>query len=430
MIDHSKRALLRASGIGYLQPTLPMPGSKASSLRALWLGGLAQDSSVIHNFLHCDDTAVMMNALQSLGAILSNKGSALVIERGIQKHTVPEFIDLKESGLTFRLLASYWALHGSAPLRLTGQGRLLQRPMKGLFDALAPWGITTEHSSEALKIYPKAPDRPVVLNIESGVTSQWLSGLAISLSQLPQGGRLAWFGDVVSQPYLELTSYWMNKFGMNPRRGETFWDITHESIRGGEKTVEGDWSSAAPFILAAAFLKTSITLSGLGTKEPQGDRNLLEIISPGIKHHWQDNLLVIHGLMSEGIHCDLSETPDLAPVIAAACVFTKKTSHLYGLRTLRDKESDRFLKIQELIEWLGGHWTSPDNGSLIIHPKVGQDHPLYSFDPSNDHRIAFAAALGGLQVGGVLLDSECVQKSFPEFWSLWEAMLGTKDSSR
>jgi len=128
--------------------------------------------------------------------------------------------------------------------------------------------------------------------------------------------------------------------------------------------------------------------------------------------------------LKQGIREDLSSCPDLAPVLAAACVFGTEPSHLKGLQTLPDKESDRLQKIQELIHWLGGTCEIKDRSEVTIYPRTSIKRPSGAFDPDNDHRMAFAAALGALQTGGLLLNHTCVNKTLPQFWDLWNHMLG------
>ncbi len=96
--------------------------------------------------------------------------------------------------------------------------------------------------------------------------------------------------------------------------------------------------------------------------------------------------------------------------------------HLSGLQTLPGKESDRLKKINELVLWLGGRTEIRYNSKIIIYPRAQASKPIAPFDPSGDHRMAFAFALGALDTGGRILDPLCVNKTFPNFWMEWSKM--------
>ena len=102
-------------------------------------------------------------------------------------------------------------------------------------------------------------------------------------------------------------------------------------------------------------------------------------------HQWKDRELHIEGKIKQGIHEDLSSCPDLAPVLAAACVLGTEPSHLKGLQTLPDKESDRLQKIQELIYWLGGTCEIKHRSEMTIYPRTSIMRPSGAFDPDHDH---------------------------------------------
>jgi 3-phosphoshikimate 1-carboxyvinyltransferase len=96
---------------------------------------------------------------------------------------------------------------------------------------------------------------------------------------------------------------------------------------------------------------------------------------------------------------------------------------LRGLHPLPLKECDRLDASAELVRWLGGQAEVIGDHTLRIQPgRPTRNQP--PFDPRNDHRMAFAAAVGGLRWGGELRDPHCVAKTFPEFWEVWAGMLG------
>ncbi|MBL0314172.1 MAG: hypothetical protein IPP78_16030 [Holophagaceae bacterium] len=190
----------------------------------------------------------------------------------------------------------------------------------------------------------------------------------------------------------------------------------------------GDWSGAAAFLAAAAVTGRSISLGPLDPDDPQGDRAIESIlVDAGCTSRWHGNRLSLSGPMLRGIHADLTLCPDLGPVLAATCALGPEPSTLTGLQTLPHKECDRLEASAELVRWLGGEAEVIGDHTLEIRPakdaaprSLGAQSP---FDPRNDHRMAFAAAVGALRCGGLLKDPACVAKTFPDFWEVWKEML-------
>jgi 3-phosphoshikimate 1-carboxyvinyltransferase len=136
--------------------------------------------------------------------------------------------------------------------------------------------------------------------------------------------------------------------------------------------------------------------------------------------------LRVWGPLKRGLRADLTDCPDLGPVLAATAALAPEPSLLTGLHTLPLKECDRLEASAELVRWLGGTAQVEGDHTLAIEPVEGPaDLNREPFDPRNDHRMAFAAAVGGLKRGGRLKDPHCVAKTFPDFWGVWHTLLGS-----
>jgi 3-phosphoshikimate 1-carboxyvinyltransferase len=138
---------------------------------------------------------------------------------------------------------------------------------------------------------------------------------------------------------------------------------------------------------------------------------------------WKGGALTFRGPLVRGFQADLESCPDLGPVLAATAALAPAASVLTGLHTLPLKECDRLDASAELVRWLGGEAAVEGDHTLRIAPGTDPG-PRGPFDPRNDHRMAFAAAVGALRHGGDLKDPQCVAKTFPEFWSAWNHLLG------
>jgi 3-phosphoshikimate 1-carboxyvinyltransferase len=144
----------------------------------------------------------------------------------------------------------------------------------------------------------------------------------------------------------------------------------------------------------------------------------------GCSVQWvEPQALELSGGLRRGLDADLTDCPDLGPVLAALAALAPGPSELRGLQTLPLKECDRLDASAELVRWLGGRAEIFGNHTLRITPGIPPPGRA-PFDPRNDHRMAFAAAVGGLRWGGDLLDPDCVAKTFPGFWEVWRGMLG------
>lgn len=205
------------------------------------------------------------------------------------------------------------------------------------------------------------------------------------------------------------------------------WEIPGGTLRPVDLELPADWSGAAALICAAAVTGRAVELGPLDPEDGQGDRALPRILAAaGCSFTWvPGQRLRLWGPLKRGIRADLTDCPDLGPVLAATAALAPEPSLLTGLHTLPLKECDRLEASVELVQWLGGHAELETKFSLRIEPVSGPpDLAREPFDPRADHRMAFAAAVGGLKRGGRLKDPACVAKTFPDFWGAWHALLG------
>jgi len=148
------------------------------------------------------------------------------------------------------------------------------------------------------------------------------------------------------------------------------------------------------------------------------------LVAAGCEATWDGPQLTLRGPLRRGLTADLETCPDLGPVLAATAALAPGPSVLTGLQTLPLKECDRLDASAELVRWLGGQAEVIGDHTLRITPGPVPPAVRAPFNPRNDHRMAFAAAVGALRTGGELEDPDCVAKTFPEFWSAWDRLLG------
>ncbi len=400
-----------------------LPGSKSVTNRALLLAAAAAGSSTLRGALEAEDTRCMREALQSLGIPVRRSGGAWCIEGG--HPPVPASpLWLGASGTSLRFLLPWLALHAEGDAEFRGDPRLFERPLGPLVDALSRIGAGWEPCPGGGRLRPARGVERIDLEVDGTLSSQFLSGLAMAAAALPRGGRLHWTRPVASASYLDLTARWMRAFGCDSDLQAGHWSIPGGTLRGAAVDLPADWSGAAAFLAAAAVTGRALTAGALDPADAQRDRDLVGILeAAGCRSAWEGDRLTLGGPLHSGLEANLEASPDLGPVLAAVAALAPGPSVLTGLHTLPFKECDRLSASAELVEWLGGEARVEGGHTLRIRPGTAPDPERPPFDPRQDHRMAFAAAVGGLRCGGDLRDSECVAKTFPDFWQRWGRML-------
>lgn len=400
-----------------------IPGSKSVTNRALLLAAQCEGRSLLRAGLESEDTRWMREALRDLGTSVEESEVGWIIQGGARPApTKPLW--LGASGSTLRFLLPWLAVEAKSPVTLHGEVRLFERPLAPLIESLQSLGAHWQRQVQGGVLHPSTtPPERLEVTIEAALSSQFVTGLALAAAGRPQGGRLQWKGEAASRSYLELTAHWLARFGCESRLERHSWEIPGGCLQARSVELPADWSGAAAFLCAAAVSGRAIRLGPLDFQDPQGDRELLAILQQaGCRAVWEGQSLWFSGPLLRGIQADLTNCPDLAPVLAATAALAPSPSLLSGLHTLPLKECDRLEASAELARWLGANVEILSPAALRIHPGPlpGLRAP---FDPRADHRMAFAAALGGLRCGGELRDPGCVAKTFPTFWETWHTML-------
>lgn len=400
-----------------------VPGSKSITNRALLLAAMAPGMSLLRGGLDADDTRWMRESLWTLGLPVVAEDGEWKLTGGMAPGAAAPLY-LGASGTTLRFLLPWLALRSRVPLRLTGEPRLFERPLAPLLNPLLALGAKwVPHEGGAwLHPVPQEPERLDAL-IDGSLSSQFISGLAMAAAGLPKGGHLHWAEPVASRSYLDVTRRWLARFGCVTELLESEWLIPGGRLHPVDLDLPGDWSGAAAFLAAAAVMGRGIKIAPLEETDPQGDKAMVDIlVEAGCTAQWDGLQLFFAGPLRTGIRADLALCPDLGPVLAAASALAPEPSVLTGLHTLRNKECDRLDASAELVRWLGGEAEIVGEHTLKIRPGKGPaERP--PFDPRDDHRMAFAAAVGALRCGGDLLNPDCVAKTFPTFWKVWASML-------
>jgi len=383
--------------------TIALPHSKSITNRALLIAALCDGRPLVLHPALCDDTAVMVAALD--------------------RHAGT--IDVDGAGTAMRFLTAYYATRRGECVTLDGNERMRQRPIGPLVDALRTLGADITYRGE--DGFPPLLIRGTTLHggdvtINGGVSSQFVSAVMMVLPVVG-GGNISLTGDIVSPPYIHMTADVMREMG-------ALVDIDRDGIHigsgyaGNDIDVEADWSAAAPWYALAALLpQSSFTLEGLTARSIQGDAHLVELGRKlGIASQFGPQGVTLDTSHFTGCCCscfaDMSATPDLAPSWAVLLCLLERSFRMTGLRTLHIKESDRVEALREELLKLGYVLKIEGEDAISWYGErsaITRQPPV--IDPHGDHRLAMAFAPAAVRFPGlVITDAAVVGKSYPAYW--------------
>jgi 3-phosphoshikimate 1-carboxyvinyltransferase len=400
--------------------TFQAPPSKSGTHRAFITASLARGSSFIKRPLHSDDTEVTRGTLEHWGVVFADTDDGVRIEgcAGIFSCIPDQKMNMRDSGTSMRFCTSL-ALLCHTPVILDGSPRMRERPIGPLVQALNNLGARITYLDRngypPLRIAGMLKGGEVIVSGKE--SSQFISSLLLAAPYASENVIIRCEEVPVSRSYIDTTLSIMEHFGVScEREGYLAYQVHADSpYHGSIYTVEGDFSSAAYFLAIPAICRGSVLVKGLDPSSTQGDRIFVDILSAmGCTVRWKkDRIEVSCDGDLEGITADLSSAPDIVQTVCMVAARARSASTLTGVSHLRLKESDRLTATAEILRSLGaGVQVTKDAITIIPAPLHGG-----VIDPGNDHRTAMSAAILGLGIGGVtILQAECVNKSFPEFW--------------
>jgi len=391
------------------------PPSKSYMQRAIALAVLSKKPTTISNLSDCNDCKAAIGVAESLGCRIESQNGELKVSppiNGLNGNS----LHCGESGLALRMFTPIAALSGNNVM-LTGEGSLTQRPVGFMEDTLRQLGVTVETANGLLPMRVKGPVSGGKAMVDGSVSSQFLTGLLISLPTVCNNSLLV-VDKLTSKPYIDMTLQIMRDFGVNVSHEnyELFNIIGKQEYSCSHYRVEGDWSGAASLIVAAA-IAGNLKILGLNPDSAQADRAILAVLKlTGTEYHFDaDNSL--HILKNSNLRpfdFDATNCPDLFPVLAALASNCKGKSFITGVHRLTHKESNRAEAIQTELGKLGIEIEIENDKMIISGGKIKGG----SASACNDHRMAMSLALCALNADSPvrIIGTECVGKSYPNFF--------------
>lgn len=410
---------------GTLKGEVTPPPSKSRAHRLLICAALGKEPCTIACSSVNDDIIATMRCLNALGASITyssgvfNVNPVKVVKGGT--------LDCGESGSTLRFLVSVAAVLG-ADATFVGSGKLPQRPMGALTDVLAEHGISfTRLAADELPVSCRGELRGGKYILPGNISSQYLTGLLFALPLANDDSEIEIVGGLTSASYVAMTLDALATAGISiEHEGNIFRIKGNQQYRvPSDLIVEGDWSSAAFWVVAGVVGAKPVTVCGMNEESLQGDSAIVtHLRNMGAFIGQQGDRVIAMPSHLFGAELDCTDTPDLVPVLSVAAAVAQGTTLFTGVGRLRFKECDRLAAMKELLALYG------------ISSQIGEDtftvfggEPVASsvVDSCGDHRIAMAAAImstvsrGVTAIGG----ASCVAKSYPAFFDDFASLGGS-----
>lgn len=377
-----------------------LPASKSISNRALILSALSYSEDAIENLSDCDDTQVMVRALES------------------ETNT----FDIGAAGTAMRFLTAFLSkTYGEWVI--TGTERMKQRPIKLLVDALNGLGARIEYVENEgfppLRIFGCALIGGSI-RLNGSVSSQYISALMMIAPYMQKGLTIHLEGKVISIPYIHMTLQMMKQFGAKVVFENNTISIEAQPYKAIAYRVESDWSAASYWYEMVSLAgKGEVYLPFLNAKSLQGDSKLADLYTQlGVGTRFETGGVTIFstGQYVSRFDYNFTDQPDLAQTFAVNCCIKNIPFEFTGLESLKIKETNRVLALINELRKLGFVLTEPAEGALAWKGERTTPDAAIKITTYEDHRMAMAFAPVALLHDIRIADAQVVSKSYPRFW--------------
>lgn len=404
---------------------IDVPGSKSYTHRLLIASALSDGRCILKNCLKSEDTVFTLETLRLMGIRIEDSEKETIVygSKGILK-AYDKPIYLANSGTSMRLLTGVAAL-GKGEYTLTGTERMSQRPIQDLLDGLNSLGVEASsiNNNGCPPVSIKGGKiKGGYVELKCGISSQFLSSVLLISPYTQEGIKIKVVEGPVSKPYIDMTIDIMAKLGVDIKRNgyNEFTISGQQNYRAGSFYVEPDCSQAGYFWAAAAITGSEIKVKGITKESRQGDLKLTGLLEQmGCKVNFESDGITVKGGSLIGIETDMADMPDMVPTLAVVAAFADGTTIIKNVEHLKAKESDRLSAVINELTKTGIEAKSAGS-DLVIKGGTPKGANIETY---NDHRIAMSFAVLGLKTPGIFIKDEmCVEKSFPNFWEVFDKL--------
>ena len=411
---------------GPVDATVPVPGSKSLTNRALVLAALAtpQGTSTVNGALRSRDTNLMSEAIRTLGVTVTGDGTELTISGRIDP--APDArVDCGLAGTVLRFVPPDAAL-STTPVIFDGDEQARARPIAPLLKGLGALGVDIDGEALPFTVRGRGAVGGGTVEIDASASSQFVSGLLLSGAAFTDGLTVVHTGESVpSAPHVAMTVAMLRDAGVQVDDATaTRWRVQPGPVAARVWNIEPDLSNATPFLAAALVTGGTVRIARWPKASIQPADTILGLLAnvDAVVHQHDSHLEVAGATDYDGFEADLHDVGELAPTVAALAALAREgaTSRLRGIAHLRGHETDRLAALTAEINGLGGDCAETDDGLLITaRPLHGGTWRSYA-----DHRMATAGAIVGLRTPGVEVENiATTAKTLPDFPRMWADML-------
>jgi 3-phosphoshikimate 1-carboxyvinyltransferase len=368
------------------------------------------------------DTIASIDACRAFGTKIRRTDKGLIVSGNSTLKIPDDVINVENSGTTMRFVTAISSLLKEGHVIITGDDSIRKRPMGPLLSALKQLGVNSYSATENDKapiIVQGGGIRGNHISIDGSISSQFISGILIAGVCAESGISLNVTGKQVSRSYIESTINVMTKFGARVENSKDYrkYNISCNRYIPTTFTIPGDFSTAALLLSAGILAGGEITVTNLDFSLPQGDSKILEIlkkIGAIITIEKKKGIVKAMGTRElDGGEFDLSDTPDLLPVVAILSLKSRNPVRIYGVSHTRFKETDRLKIIASEFRKFGAETKILPDEITIAAPKKLRNAHINSHD---DHRLFMSFVIASMMTEKSIVDGvESVDVSYPSF---------------
>jgi 3-phosphoshikimate 1-carboxyvinyltransferase len=414
---------------------IAVPGVKGICQRGVLLGAVADGESELRGFGHAADTDAAIGVARALGAEVDEPEEDVVRVhgvglRGLREPDAP--LDCGNAGTVMRLVSGLLAGQEGRRFELVGDESLSRRPQERIAVPLREMGARVETDDGHAPVRIEAAElRPI--RYELPVASAQVKSCVLLAGLYARGGVTR----VVERlPTRDHTERILASLGASVRRrGDEIAVEPVDSLPPLSLDIPGDFSSAAPFIVAATLLSGSeLRIHGVNLNPTRtGFLDVLERMGARIavfnrRRAGGEPVGDLDVRSAELVATEIGpeEVPRLVdelPLFALVAAVARGSSTVRGAGELRVKETNRIETVTIALRALGIRIRAGEDGfgvrGIPSRPKGGG-----RVDAGGDHRIAMLGAIAGLvsREGVEIEGAEAVAISFPGFFDLLDSV--------
>ena len=415
--------------MNYIMKIITLPGSKSITNRDLVLSMLVNGKTTLKSILKSDDTHYMLEALKSMGAEIEEWKDFVKID--VKKYDIKkDEIYVGQSWTCMRFLTWFLVILynklGKTPV-LTGEERLLQRPLKDLIDGIEQmwYKVKSNNGFPPVSIVGGSYKNNKI-KMNGSKSSQFFTALLNIAPALENGLEIEVVWDLVSKPYIDLTIEEMKKFWVDVENYDYKkfvvkpWKYVSQEL-----VVEGDASALSYIVNFVVLHWWEIRVENIWNSTKQWDYAYLDVVKKYFDFDYisdeKTTTLKANKLDKTKLNklneIDFEAMPDVSMSFMSLAIFLPWKTKITWLQTLNLKESKR---IDAMANELKKLWVDVeyDEKSITIWELNEIKKWPIDIETYNDHRIAMVFGTLNTYLKNMnILNPSCVNKTYPNFWN-------------